>query len=265
MLNNNHKNPACAFAEPLISYLYGEIGAAEKVAFETHLKNCSTCETELAEFGFARKAVQEWKIKEFDVLPTPTFVIPSNTVKTRLMAESSVSWLENFKRIFSFKPALAMSAMAILIVFVGIALFTVSFKDNNQIAGITDNNNAIQTVVTPPIEKINEQSKQSDDKNSVAAKDKSAVPPEVKSKNLPVAVSGKNPSATNGTEVKISTDTPKNNTVKDAPLPDIKAVSRPNKKSTVVRQSKVPSLTETEETEDNSVRLADLFDELDTK
>ena len=265
MLNNNHKNPACAFAEPLISYLYGEIGAAEKVAFETHLKNCSTCETELAEFGFARKAVQEWKIKEFDVLPTPTFVIPSNTVKTRLMAESSVSWLENFKRIFTFKPALAMSALAILIAFVGIALMTINLKNNNQIAGITENNNAIQTVVTPPIEKINEQSKQSDDKNLVSVNDKTTVAPEIKLKNLPVVISGKKSPATDDSTVKVSINKPKNNPINDAPLPDIKAVNRPIKKSTVVRQSKVPSLTETEETEDNSVRLADLFDELDTK
>ena len=159
----------------------------------------------------------------------------------------------------------SVSVMAILIVFVGIALLTVNLKDNNQIAGISDNNSAIPTVATPTIEKINEPPKQSDDKNSVAAKDKSAVPPEVKTKNPPVAISGKKSPATDDSTVEVSINTPKNNTVNDTPLPDIKAVNRPSKKSTVVRQSKVPSLTEIEETEDNSVRLADLFDELDTK
>jgi Putative zinc-finger len=265
MLNNNHKNSACAFAEPLISYLYGEIGNPEKAEFEAHLKDCAACENELAEFGFARTAVQEWKISEFDVLPTPIFEIPSNTAKTRLIAESSVSWLENFNRIFSFKPALAMSALAVLIVFAGITFLTFSLSDNNQIAGKTDVQDVVSTVVTPTIEKINEQSKQFNDKNSVAVNDKNIVPSETKAKNLPVAVSGIKSAVPNDSTVKVSINTPKNNSVNDAPLPDIKAVNRPNKKSTVVRKSRVPSLTEAEETEDNSVRLADLFDELDTK
>jgi hypothetical protein len=265
MLHNNHKNPDCAFAEPLMSYLYDEIGVAEKSEFEAHLKNCAACQNELTEFGFARTAVQDWKIKEFDVLPTPIFQFPSNTAKTILTAESSASWIENFKHIFSFKPALAMSALAVLIVFAGITLFTVILSDDKQIAGKIDVQDAASTVVTPTIEKLNVEPKQPDDKSSVSVNDKTVAPPEIKPKNPSVKVSDDKPSATNELSVKISVNKNKNNALDDAPLPDVKAASKPNKKSAVVRKSRVPTLTETEETEDDSVRLADLFDELDTK
>ena len=58
-----------------------------------------------------------------------------------------------------------MSALAVLVVFAGIALFTVYFTDNINLAGRIDNKNAIVTAVTPPIEKVNEPPKQLADKN----------------------------------------------------------------------------------------------------
>ena len=265
MLNNNHKNSTCTFAEPLISYLYGEIGVAEKAEFEAHLGNCSSCGNELAEFGFARSAVQEWKINEFDVLPTPAFAIPSNSAKTRLIVETKRSWLENFKGFFTFRPALAMSALAVLIVFAGIALFTVSFTDNINLAGRIDNKNAIVTAVTPTIEKVDKPPTQLADKNPAQVDNKSTAPFTLKPKNMSAAVSGKKSSAPIDSILKVSVNAPKNNSGNAAPLPDIKPAERPGRKLLSARKSKVPSLTETEETEDNSVRLADLFDELDTK
>lgn len=265
MLNNNRQNSDCAFAEPLISYFYGEIGVAEKAEYEAHLKNCAACESELAAFGFARTAIQEWKIKEFDVLPTPAFEIPLNTAQTLSTADNSVSWIENFKRFFSFRPALAMSALAILIAFAGVALFFVGFKEITQIAGKTDKNNPAVTEVSPTVSKAIEQPKRIDDKIKIGIEEKFAAPSVVQTRNLPVPVSDKKISAPLQPALKVPADKLKNNSLHGSPLPDIKAVNNPNVKSPPNRKSKLPSLTEAEDVEDNSVRLADLFDEIDTK
>lgn len=263
MLKNNHQKSVCNQAEPLMSYLYGEIGDAEKAEFEIHLKNCAACENELAEFGFARTAVQDWKAKEFDVLPTPTFAIPSNTTKTFVNSEESVSWLENFKRIFQFRPALAMSAFAVMIAVAGAALFFVNFRDSNQIAAKADDNNLVAANVSPTVEKVVEQPKQINDEIKVGVEEKSVAPTVSRPEILPVPV--KKTSSPYQSVMKAAVKKPKNETPNDAPLPDFKAVNSSNKKSPTIRKPKVPSLTETEDAEDNSVRLADLFDELDTK
>lgn len=264
MLNKNHQNSVCDQAEPLMSYLYGEIGDAEKAKFETHLKNCAACENDLTEFGFARTSVQDWKLREFDVLPTPTFAVPVNTPKTFVTSEDSVSWLENFKRIFQFRPALAMSAFAVLIAVTGASLFFVNFQDNNRIAVKADDNNLVAANVSPTAAKMVEQPRQIDDEIKVGVEEKSAAPSVARTKNATAPLSDKKTPSPQQSAYKVI-NKPKNNSLSDAPLPDLKAVNNPNKKSPTVRKSKIPSLTETEDAEDNSVRLADLFDELDTK
>ena len=254
--NNNHKHSVCAFSEPLISYLYGEIGASEKIEFEAHLKTCADCYNELTEFALARSAVREWRGSEFDTLATPTFEVPFDNVKTHTIeANVSPSWFDGLRQIFSFKPALAMSAFAILIALFGLTLLVSKFNVNNEVAGKRDDSNIIKAAVTPTIEKSIEQPQ------PIAAEtsEKSAV------RNVPTKIVDKKPVAPKNPVIRVSTPAPKYIAPQVVPVRTIQNPNKGNQKSVVAQQTKVPRLTDAEDEEDNSVRLADLFDEIGTR
>lgn len=46
--------------EALVAYLYGEIDAAERAAFERHLRECALCRDELGAFGEVRSGLGRW-------------------------------------------------------------------------------------------------------------------------------------------------------------------------------------------------------------
>ncbi|MCY7374488.1 MAG: zf-HC2 domain-containing protein [Pyrinomonadaceae bacterium] len=254
MLNNNHKNLNCAFAEPLISYLYGESGAAEKAEFEAHLKTCASCHIELTKFGFTRSAVHEWRVEEFDKLATPVIELPSSSIKTQTVATDSRSWFSDWRQIFSFKLALAMSALAIAVVLVGVTFMALNFRgDNIDVAEKTANDKVIKTAVSPTVEKTVEPPKQTVDTNKFAAPD------------LPVKIVNQKTAAPKSPAIKVSANAPKNNSDNVVPVRAGQNTNKGNQKFAAVPKSKIPSLTDSEDEEDNSVRLADLFDEIETK
>ena len=75
MLENGNKIN-CGFSDEIVSYLYDEVGASERTRFETHLANCALCTDEFAAVSNARFSVYEWRREEFADLPTPQIVIP---------------------------------------------------------------------------------------------------------------------------------------------------------------------------------------------
>lgn len=53
--------------ERLLDYLYGELSASERDAFERHLHDCMECRTELAELGGTRLALASWSPPESQI------------------------------------------------------------------------------------------------------------------------------------------------------------------------------------------------------
>jgi anti-sigma factor RsiW len=49
----------------LVSYLYDDLAADERVAFERHLGTCARCRTELAAFGGVRRQLPQWTPPDF--------------------------------------------------------------------------------------------------------------------------------------------------------------------------------------------------------
>lgn len=252
MLNYNDKNSDCANAELLISYLYDETSQTEKIVFETHLKDCAACSEELKEFNFARTAVQDWRVADFDSLPTPIFEIPAQTI-VQSTAEKSASWFNNLKLIFSFKPALAMSALVVLIALFGIAAFVFNFKtEDNSLAENIKDKELTKTTVSPTVEKKNENKAE-----EIASKVESN---ESKSTIAPVKTVEKNSPTVKSATVKVSNQNTKNIS--------IKAVQNDTKKplnKNIAPKSDVPQMVEADDEEDDSIRLADLFDEIGTE
>lgn len=74
MINNGKTN--CPFEDEIVSYIYDEMFGAERLKFETHLAGCSICTDEFAAISDARFSMFEWQKEEFSNLPTPEIVIP---------------------------------------------------------------------------------------------------------------------------------------------------------------------------------------------
>ncbi len=108
---------ACVHGEEIVSYLYDEMPAAGRKEFETHLLECSSCTHEFAGLSLARLEVYEWNGREFAKLPTPPIVIPyEETV--------SVTWYESwFGPIFTTPKWAAGGVLAAAAIVFGFVLF----------------------------------------------------------------------------------------------------------------------------------------------
>lgn len=259
MSNNNHNNPSCAFAEQMVSYLYGETDEREKIKFETHLANCPTCADELAAFGFVRTAVLDWRAEGFSKLPTPAFDIPvaesKKSFSTTVVSNGNQSRLAGFRQMFSFNLMRATVAFGVLIVCAGIAWFAFNFSGSNEVVKNGDDGNSIQTAVSPTVE-ILEKPKE----NSVALKDDEISSPEITDSTPQIKRAS--PDSPNKSIVRVSGNAPKNNS--DGFLRRPKETNAGIKKPVYVQKKQIPNLYVAEE-EDKTIRLADLFDEIGAK
>lgn len=253
MLNNNH-NPSCAFAEQIVSYLYGETIGKEKAAFDAHLKNCSSCADELAGFGFVRASIVEWKTEEFLNLETPSINIPYPIA----VATEKQSWLGELRKLFALSPTWA-TAFAVLVVCVGLVLLVVNFSNNNDVARKVEKptNEVVSPIVeekpTPRMEETAQQ-----DSSKVLLKP--SIVENASEKNAP-QIAPKNQI------VKVSNNVRKNKGVAQNANDLVANVRKlkDDKNTLTARKQVVPKLNGLEEEEDNSVRLADLFAEVESK
>jgi hypothetical protein len=258
MMNNNHKNSGCGFAEQLVSHLYGEADAVEKAAFEAHLASCSGCADELAAFAGVHFSINDWKQREFAALETPVIEIPyEKTPNGQPVSEVKGSWLSALRDLFSLSPrglSLAAASAAVFAVTVGLALFVLNSKNDNDIAGTNKNSKAV--VTTPTVE--NTPVPANVNGNQTGSPDKESKPLTVPKAPLPELAVEPNPK--NNRAVKTATNprpaqkadnpnTPKNNNVK-----------RNNKNNNETAPPVIP-----DEDEDDSLRLAELFEEIDTR
>jgi anti-sigma factor RsiW len=92
--------------EQLVGYLYGELDAAERTAFDAHLTTCGECRAEVVDLRETRQHLTTW------APPQPEF----NFHIVRGAAPATVP-----RRRFAFVPQWAMAAAASLLVLAGAA------------------------------------------------------------------------------------------------------------------------------------------------
>ncbi|MBA3633847.1 MAG: zf-HC2 domain-containing protein [Acidobacteria bacterium] len=271
MLNTNQQNSSCAFAEQIVSYLYGEANSREKTKFEAHLKNCPGCADELAGFGFVRSSVQKWH-KEFLQLETPVMEFPLHqSPETIVTVTNKRSWFAELRQLFTLSPtwATAATAFAVLAVCVGLALVGLNFINKTDVAENKDNLPE-KSISYPAIEKKTEQPQEiniSEETAKQNSPDKISKPFEEKSEieNTP-RVAPKNSIAKVLNKTKRA---PKNETVAQnsnnlKAVRKVKDINNINK-TAVAKNRQVPKLTEFDEVEDNSLRLSDLMAEVENE
>ncbi len=255
MLNNNHKNSVCGFSEALVSYLYDESNDAEKAVFKKHLDKCSVCSDEIASFSGVHFSINNWKLKEFSGLESPIIEIPyEKPEKSMIVSGTQSSWLSVLRNLFNLSPAwsLATASAVVLALCIGIVFYAMNSRQPNDIAA--SNKNQSKPVVSPTVENKSPQA----NVNSNEMPDKQPKPVvEPKSPQPEVTIS-KGTNQTNSKAVKISNNQRTNQ--KSENVYKNNEVKTPNKNTT-----KDPKIVDDEEEEDNTLRLAELFDEIDTK
>lgn len=241
MLSNNHNS--CAFAEQIVSYIYDEATAKERENFEAHLLDCLPCADEIAGFGLIRSSIGEWRKSVVFALDVPALNIPQ--LRPVVVEKEQVSLIDELRKLFTFSPAW-VGGFAALLICLGLVWLFFGNSKNEMIAEI------------PPIV---------EEKPVELPKEEKAFvnPQDEKSADVPQNVK----------QVEQKTVAPKNQTIKATNTPKLKSV-RPkmdgatatnksvnrNNKSNYAQTNDAPKLVEMNEEDDNSLRLAELFDEI---
>lgn len=257
MKNDSPKNFNCEFAAESLDFLYGEMNGERKNAFQTHLGNCSDCADEIEDFSGIRFSIRDWKAAEFDNLATPAILIPYETPALKTVeTEKSVSWFASIRNYLTFSPVLS-GAMAVLIfaVLVGFGIFVLNKNSDNDL--IADTNQKPNLNVKPS---------ELPQPSVVPKKDETINPPEVV-KNDDAVIDEKQKPEIPAQVNNESTAKQKIQPVKTTEKKTSKSNSlNDTKNAKVIPNKNKPRLNELpEEDEDNSLRLADLFAELETR
>lgn len=266
MLNNKRANhSSCAGGEQIISYLYGEINAAEKTEFEAHLQNCFNCADELANFGAVRSSILEWRDEEFSSIQTPAFKVPVNQQNKAAVNKFNV-WFGKFRQTLTFKPILAAAAFGFVAIFIGLALLAAGVSRTDESAAKTDKQNSIEPKAAPSAENTEQTlltNSSFEESETIADKGNSSTVFK-EPKNAKSSRERGNRTNNNDSAVKISDNikTVSNNETIES---KIKNSVKANKKSVAVPKSQMPIYSRVEDEEDKSLRLADLFDEVNSE
>lgn len=216
----------CSFTDDVVSYLYDEQSIAERTKFESHLVDCGACTDEFAELSFARYSVFEWNRDEFVGLKTPSIVIPYEA--------ETVGWFAGLREAVSFNWLAPAAVAATLLVVFGVAFFNTASLNQEQPLIAANSPQMIDVQTTPLPEIVVARSGDTQKETVVVAKNVERKPDTVKA------------------------------TVTRKRAPQVAVARSANTAERPTRPVAVPEMT-AEVEDDDSLRLADLFDTIDSK
>jgi hypothetical protein len=229
----------CRFSSDIVPYMYGELSSGASLLFESHLPACEVCTEEFATVSSARFEVYDWKKAEFDPLVPPVFAIPFAAG-----GEHGASWLDKVRSAFSNSwavPGFTFAGLAIVAVITGFAFF--SANNTGDIAKQDDSRQrptVAQPEPQPQPQPQNEARLPTDEREIAesAAEDSRFEEP-------------------------VTAPAPRKRAERN---PKPKAASREvNAVAISTTSPTAPRLNEFPEDEDTSLRLAQLFDDIDTR
>jgi len=113
----------CGRENDLIGFLYGELNEVEATAFQRHLRECETCNAELADLGEVRESVVAWRNESVGSVAFPAQVTASSRTEAPRATPSAMTALRQF---FNLSPLWMKGAVAfaaiLFCVFAGLAL-----------------------------------------------------------------------------------------------------------------------------------------------
>ncbi|MGB7070715.1 MAG: hypothetical protein WBD22_14575 [Pyrinomonadaceae bacterium] len=228
-------NSGCALSQQVIVYLYDEMGIVKRSDFDRHISGCRQCAADVSEFAATRSAVQQWRKNEFDVLATPRIEIP--------FEHPNVSLVETLRLFLSLPTGWVTAASAAAVIAVIIGFGFVLFGDLTGGSEIAEQVSAPQVSV-PSVEPVRVQSIDAEPIETIedmVGSTAVAVSAPIRKTQTHVGERSKRPRLDRSRRMASSGSSPN-------PAPRLEA----------------PRLNDLEEAEDDSLRLTDLFAEIDT-
>lgn len=227
------KNSAKCFAgESAIAYLYGELAAAAAAEFEVHLTACERCRDEFAELSDARFDVYEWHKLEFVPMETPAIVIPYE-VEERGWAAGIRAMFAPRQRLFSGASLAAASFVMIA------ALGLLSLSGNDADLAVAEGTRAEK--VSAPIE---------------------ISTPEVNVAQQRAVTAEPEASAVSADPAKTAEAVPEPALPRSRPLRPVRERVMPA--AVIPASTTPPRLNDFEDSSDDSLRLSDIFEDIET-
>ncbi|HEY0004034.1 MAG TPA: zf-HC2 domain-containing protein [Pyrinomonadaceae bacterium] len=136
---------ACARAEDLIAYLYGEANGGDALEFETHTRHCAACRAELAEFGQVRQSIGDWRAEMLGSLASVQAEtgIAHGLERVDLTSAHQRSALAAIREFFRLSPGWMRAATAFAsIIICALLVFAVArfFERSQPSANLVQNN-----------------------------------------------------------------------------------------------------------------------------
>jgi hypothetical protein len=242
------KDVGCEFAADIIAYMYREMAVKEQLVFEKHLAVCQVCIDEFAAVSEARYSVYEWQRAEFAPLETPVIQIPVSLSA----GVEKVSFFSKIRAAFAFYPAVAAAS---IIAVIGIGLLANQLlNDRNEVAELANVETRANSVQAPsPVPAASAHNAAVPEKPANFGPDREKSD-RVSQDRKVIQLSDKNTRA----RTSMLVEQHRTETVKA--IQPIRSSTPPQN----VQARTAPRLNGSAEDEDESLRLADIFDDIDT-
>lgn len=241
-MTGKFENSRCEMADGIVSYMYREMTSADRSGFEAHLASCEACIDEFAEIADARFSVYEWRKIEFDAIPTPQFVIPFGDAV-------QATWVGRIRKKLDFASGWAIGGISTAAASVLLALAFVGYQSQSgsDVAG------NIQDVDRTELNQVRPTNVDAVDET------KTGNMMTVDELRKPYIKTDARNNDRRSVPVKVSRPT-----AADRRTRLVRPASQPAR--TVERQppTQLPTFVEYAEQEDETLRLAELFDDIDT-
>lgn len=216
------RNNQCGHSAELVSYMYGECTESQTAEFESHLENCLSCSSELASFTVIRSAFGEMRHEANVSAPRLSLGFTSGRPRA--------SWVETLMALFGGTRGLAATGAFAFVLMAIVTVFVMNRSGDVQSPEIASN-----TSKTPSSATL------------TPATNEASPTPRSETLKTGEELAGKpigaNPSKDEGST--IEGQSPKRTKVRTP-----KAVG------------KTPTLSNYDEEEDKSLRLADIFEDI---
>jgi anti-sigma factor RsiW len=131
--------PKCGRENDLVAFLYGELNNVEAQTFQRHVRDCASCNAELAAFRDVRESVVTWRNESLGIISAP--ISESAVARVRQQGPSALAAVRQF---FNLAPLWMKGAVAfaslLFVLFAGLAI--ARLRDEPAAIVITQGSNA---------------------------------------------------------------------------------------------------------------------------
>ena len=247
MMTEKVEKNKCTFNGDVVAYIYNEMRASDRERYDDHLQKCGPCIDELASLSHAAFSLREWKELEFAPMSSPIIDVPRPVDAS---TNSSSGWLIGLRELFQVPRMVAAGFSAAALVGVLVLAGLVYELRGPVDVAVLENGNL---PAASPERSVAASRNDDGVKTSVETVVKDFVQTTQSDTGIPVQ--------------------PNVTSLKPEPAKDVRTSSRPTDRRTNSNRSnrgsdttitRSPRLLDYEEVQDDSLRLADLLEDIET-